>query len=428
MAPTYEPADPPAIVRSSYGRIALAQIFDYFPNDGTTMSAAQISADAGRYDTVWGSFDPQPWRSNNPQALVSRYYLMEEDSVAISGHGLQWWQQNHPDWILYACDSNGNPTQDIAYSPGNGFADVPLDFDNPAVVQYQIEQSLIPYALANGYNAIAIDNVEFNDFMEGGNPELGQTVKPGEYACGYYDTSGAFVKVYQSPNDPQWTADTLNWMERAYSAAHAAGLAVLVNHPIGTPGDANEQALLNDADVVLDESGFSAYGTYVNQTSGSILTTTYKYMEWVQSQGKAFVVIDRYAFSGESEPTPDQVEYSIATYLLGNEGNAELYVNANNSAGTGYGSEQYHQEYATPIGAPCAPMYGGSAYSSTSASIYYRRFAGGMVVVNAGSTAPESATLPSNHVYTDIEGRTVTDPLTVNSNDAYVLTTTGGCS
>lgn len=427
VAPTYEPADPASVVKSSYGRIALSQIFDYFPTDGTTMGPSQIAADGSRYDTVWASFDPQAWRSANSQALVSRYYIIEEDNYTISGHNLQWWQQNHPDWILYACDSSGNPTTDIAYSPGDGFPDVPLDFENPAVISYQI-QSLISYATANDYNAVALDQVLFNDFMVGGNPELGQTVKSGEYACGYYNASGAFVKLYSGPNDPQWTSDVLNWLQQAYAAAHAAGLDVMVNHGTGVVGSANEQTLLNNTDVDLDEAGFSDYGNYVNQTTGAILTQTYRYMEWAQSLGKAMVIIDRYTETSESEPTPDQVEYSIATYLLANEGNAELYVNAENSAGTGYGSEQYHQEYATPIGAPCAAMYGGSSYSSSNPQIYYRRFAGGMVVVNAGSAAPESATLPANHTYTDIEGRTVTNPLTVNSNDAYVLTTTNGCS
>ncbi|HUN29901.1 MAG TPA: hypothetical protein VMV65_08835, partial [Alphaproteobacteria bacterium] len=98
-SPSSYPPDPPSKIRSSYGRIGLAQIFDYFPSTNTSMSASQITSDAGRYDLVWGSFDPQPWRAANPQALVSRYYIIEEDNTLTSGHNLQWWQQNHPDWI-----------------------------------------------------------------------------------------------------------------------------------------------------------------------------------------------------------------------------------------------------------------------------------------------------------------------------------------
>jgi hypothetical protein len=74
-------------------------------------------------------------------------------------------------------------------------------------------------------------------------------------------------------------------------------------------------------------------------------------------------------------------------------------------------------------------MYGGASYDVNNPQMYYRRFAGGLVVVNSGSLprASETATLPANHTYTDIEGRAVTNPLTVNSNDSYVMTTTNGC-
>jgi hypothetical protein len=387
------------------------------------MSSSQIASDANRYDMVWASFDPQPWRSGNAQALVSRYYIIEEDNTLISGHNLQWWQQNHPDWILYACDSSGNPTHDIAYTPGDGFADVPLDMHNPAVVQYQIQQSLIPYAQANGYNALALDEVIFRDVMLGGNPELGQTVKAGEYGCGIYNADGTFTKLYNGPTDPTWTQDVLNWVAQAKQAASAVGMAIVVNHPVGSISDPNEQALMRSVDVTMDETGFSDYGNY--QRTTSLFGATYRYMEWVEQQGVGFVVIDRYTLNGQTTVTPDQLEYSIATYLMGNEGNADLYVNANNGKGYGYGAEQYHQEYATQIGPPCSAMYG----DPNSPQIYYRRFENGFVIVNSGSSAPEQARLPANHSYTDLEGRPVTNPMSVNSDDAYVLLTPGnGCS
>ena len=399
------------------------------------MSSSEISADAQRYNLVWASFDPQPWRSSNPQALVSRYYIPLEDNELISGHNLQWWQQNHPDWILYACTSNGTPTQELAYTPGDGFPDVPLDIHNPAVVQYQL-QSLIAYAQANGDNAVAIDEIVFQDIMEGGNPELGQSVVSGDYGCGVYPDAtsanpyaGTFSAVYQSTTDPQWTADILNWVEQARAATSAAGLALLVNHPAGSITNPNEQTLARNVDALVDEAGFSDYGNYQNGSNAGLFSTTYAYAEWLEAQGVEFVDIDRYAFSGESEPSSDQLEWSIATYLMANEGNEDLYVNANNSSTSGYGTEQYHQEYATPIGQPCSAMYGGSSYSANDPQIYYRRFTGGMVVVNSGSSAPEQATLPTDHTYTDIENRAVTNPLTVDSSDAFVMTTTGnGCS
>ncbi len=423
---TYYPADTPSKLRSSYGRIALAQIFDQFPSTNAQMSAGQIQSDAGRYDFVWGAFQPQAWRGANGQMLVSRYYIMEEDNELVSGHNLAWFQQNHPDWILYACDSSGNPTHDYAYTPGDGFPDVPLDLHNPAVVSYQVG-SLISYAQANNYNAIALDNVLFKDVMLGGNPELGQTEKSGEFGCGIWNADGTFTKIYASPTDPTWTQDVLNWVASARQSASGAGLALIVNHPVGSISDPNEQALIRNVDATVDESGFSDYGNY--QSSTSLFGATYRYLEWVEQQGVAAVVIDRYTLGAQTSPTSDQIEYSIATYLMANEGNEELFVDANNSSTSGYGTEQYHQEYAMQIGPPCSAMYGGSSYDASNPQIYYRRFEYGLVIVNSGSSASEQAKLPTDHVYQDLEGRSVSNPLTVNSDDAYVLTTGGnGCT
>ncbi len=119
------------------GRFGLIQINDAYGRAGTGMSAGQVAAEAPHYDSVWGSFQPSVWNQNHPGMIVSRYVLPNEDVRLISGHDLTWFQQNHPDWILYACDNNGNPTHDPAAS-GTGFGDVPLDIHNPAVVQYQL--------------------------------------------------------------------------------------------------------------------------------------------------------------------------------------------------------------------------------------------------------------------------------------------------
>src|SRR5579862_500810 len=129
---TAPPTAPPPItrIRNTWGRIGAGQVFDYFPTTKAQMSSSQISADASRYDMVWGSFNPGPWRSANSAALVGRYYIPEEDNSLLSGHTLAWWQQNHPDWMLYACTSSGTPTQDLAYVPGVGFNDVVLDIHN----------------------------------------------------------------------------------------------------------------------------------------------------------------------------------------------------------------------------------------------------------------------------------------------------------
>ena len=386
------------------------------------MSSAQISSDANRYDLVWGSFNPQPW-SANPQALVSRYYIIEEDNELVSGNNLAWFQQNHPDWILYACNSSGAPTHDYAYTPSDGFPDVPLNIHNPAVVQYQIG-TLLNYVKSNGYNSFALDEVIFTDFMYGGNPEISsQTANSSEYACGTYNSDGSFNTVYSGRNDPTWTQDVLNWVSAAKQAASQNGVAVIVNHPMNSL-NANEEALIGSVDGLVVESGFSDYGSYANASfpAAAYFMNVYNYMEYVEKQGVAFVDIDRFTLNGQTSVTSDQKEYGIATYMMANEGNADLYMNAGNTSSTGYGTEEYYQEYATQLGPPCSAMY----EDANNRAIYYRRFQNGMVIVNAGGSGTENATLPTNHSYSDLEGRAVTNPLPVAASDAYVLLTGGG--
>lgn len=392
------------------------------------MSTSQVASDAGRYDLVWGSFnnngdnDPSTWRQNS-NALVSRYYIITEDNTIISGNNLQYWQTNHPDWMLYACDSSGNPTRDLAYTPGDGFKDIALNIHNQAAVNWQVN-SLVGYVLQNGYNTLALDEVIFSDFMVGGNPAWGQTKNNSEFACGTWDSTFTnFTKIYNGRNDPTWIADVLNWVQTAHNAAAQNGLKVIVNHPANSNiNDPNENALLSNIDVTMNEAGFSDYG--VNPTSTGYFTGTLRYMQHVQAQGKKFVLINKFNNDGGGRVSRAHLEYSIATYLIGNNGNADLFTVGPNGVGQGYGAEQYYQEYGINFGNPCpAGVLNGGVNNP---DIYYRAYTNGLAIVNAGNTRTETMTLP-NHQYTDIENQTISgNTVSVNPNSAYVLTTNGG--
>ncbi|MBV9269622.1 MAG: hypothetical protein JO165_00905, partial [Candidatus Eremiobacteraeota bacterium] len=107
---------------STSGKIGLFQIFDQFtPNK---ISASEAAADASRYTAIWGARvnNATSWRSGNPHMQTSYYIPQETDANTGAwgnqGHTLAWWKANHPDWILYACDANNNPTTTPAYIPG----------------------------------------------------------------------------------------------------------------------------------------------------------------------------------------------------------------------------------------------------------------------------------------------------------------------
>lgn len=383
------------------------------------MTPQEIQSEAPRYDGVWGAFQPQAWLSAHPGMLVSRYFIPQEDRSGLSGHDLAWWQANHPDWILYACDANNNPTHDFAYWPGVDKPDVPLDFHNPAVIDYQVRQLNGASAIQNGMNALAIDQVVFADAMAGGNPNFGQTVKRGEYACGIWQGS-TFVRRYNGVNDAAWNADMVAFVETARHIVTTDPvlapyhLKILINHPIGNTSYPNEQALLQNVDGTLDEAGYTHGGTYKSASDANLFRATTEYLRYVQSRGVAAYVIDQF---GATSITPQQREYAVAAYFMANEGRAYMYMSPSVGA-----SAYDYPEYGAKLGSPCGAYYGGP-------HIYYRKFTNGLVVLNSGSlpAASESAPLPSGHTYQDLDGRAVTNPLSIASNDGYVLLTSNGC-
>lgn len=411
--PVSQPGAPAAFADTT-GRVGLFQEFDRL------MTPQQIQADAPRYDGVWGASQAQPWLSVHPGMLVSRYFIPQEDRSQLSGHDLAWWQANHPDWILYACDAGGNPTHDYAYWPGVDKPDVPLDFHNPAVIDYQVRRLNGTSAIANGHNALAIDQIIFEDAMVGGNPNFGQTVKSGEYACGIWQ-DGKFVRRYSGVNDPAWAADMVAFVKAARqivttdSTLAPYHLKIVINHPLGSTADASEQTLFANVDGVLDENGYTHSGRYTSAADANLFRSTTEYLTYAQNRGLAVYVIDSFA---AASITPQQREYAVAAYFMADQGRAYMYMSP-----SGGGAEHNYPEYAAQLGTPCGAYYGGP-------HVYYRKYSTGLVVLNSGSlpVPAESAALPSGHSYTDIDGRNVTNPLSIASNDGYVLLTSNGCS
>ncbi len=400
--------------------IGLFQVFDAFGSP--RISSSQATSDASRYGVVWGARPgmASSWLGGNASMAASYYFPQETDLSFVSwggaGHTLAWWQANHPDWILYSCTANGTPTTIPAYVgelPNN----IPLDIHNPAVVDYQIHAAA-NYAIANGYNSLAVDEVLFYNIG-------GVTAGTGAYGCGIYQ-NGQFVRRYSGKRDAQWNADTVAWVKAAHSilktdatlAPH--NLKLIVNHPAGYISDPNEQAILANVDADVDETGYSDYGQY--KSSSSLFKLTLDWVRYAQAHGTAPLVVNKYYQS--NAVTGTQVEFSIATYLMGNEGGEGLFTSNN----PGYGVEQYFPEYSVNYGTACGGYYGGASTDPNNPQIWYRRYSNAVVVVNSGSSrASEVATLPSGHTYRDLEGRPVSNPLTVANFDAYVLLTTNGC-
>lgn len=425
----YESPAPASFMRSSYGRIGPMQILDRFFDSNT-----QIEQEARGEDAVWGAFHPDAWLAGNSNIVNSLYVVPVQDANRISGHDMNWFLQNHPDWILYACDSTGTMTNDDAWMPGSGFPDVVLNFRNPDVIKYQVLQVYGPYMIAHGYNTLAVDNVNFGgNLLAGPNPYLGEgPVQPGWYGCGIrengtpvtiYSSGGGFIK-----GDQSYGQDILNWVVQVRNlfntdptlAPHHFHVAV--NHPLDetAPYDSRFKTLLANIDAIVDENGFTHYTQYFG-TSQTGFINRVSFLEAIQRAGKDAWINDyfcdepgaRFPHCAQSLTT-QQLGYAMATYLITNLGNARLYAN---TVGDSY---SYHQEYQVDTGPPCGEYSG-------SYPVYTRKFLKALVVANI-ENAPQSFNLPAGHTYTDLQQRAVTNPLQLQPHDGWVLQTTNGCN
>jgi hypothetical protein len=390
------------------------QIFDESHDNIITVPDA--IAHGARYGAVWGSRRATvvPWQTNNPNNRPLFYLLFDTDAPDPFGQKLGWWKANHPDWILYECDRHT-----IAYI--RGLPEVPLDFSNPAVAAYQASV-FGAYAEANDYNGIAADVVDLTNNT--GNPQQGNG------GCGVWTTGHQWVRKFSgSQEDPKWAAAVGQWATSLQQLLHQfpRRLALAVNTPPGKyiapdkgkGGDPDMRVLFDHVDIELDEAGFSNWGNYVEDAP---FVNVVGWMEYMQSQGKAFFVADDWNLQS-GPPTTHELVYSLATYMMGKEQAAALYVGKNDM----YGKENYYQEYTAKIGQGCSPMYGGPTdMHYPSEKIYMRKYTGALAIVNVSPDTSYRLSLPKP-AYTSIEGGIVHSPLTVAPNTGYVLLTTNGC-
>ncbi len=411
------------------GALTLLQVFD------TEMNAVQATAAAHQVTWVWGAgagrhgATAAAWLAGNPNLIPILYTYQGVDDPnidpnTIGGSHLAWFQANHPDWIVYDCDTQNRPTTTVAYQPQLSKA-VPLDISNPDVVTYQIRVAGLA-AIHRGDSAIGTDQTVFFDF-DG-------RQQPGWYGCGVYTGPNftGFTRRWGAGgggfpnNDPKWASDVATWVRLAKqvlttdSSLAPHHLRLVVNHPTGDMADPNEQTLAQYADANLDEQGFADYGNYVR---GGLLGKTLRFMTSWQSHA-TFLAIDKFNPTSRGccatvGISPSELSWAIGSFLLGDLGHAAFYVT------TGpYGVASSFPEYATVdarIGAACGPY-------ASSGSLYFRRFSGGYVAAN-DSTSSVTASLPlPASSYVDMEGRAVTNPLLVRGTDAYVLfASTRGC-
>lgn len=362
------------------------QSFDYNINDPASV--------ASHYDFVWGAslYNLTAWRNGNPNIFLGYYMLFGRDSGTFENlmqkHDLAWWQANHPDWVLYQCDG-----KTPAYKFGEPNT-VPLDFSNPAVMDWQVQTYATPAANA-GYDGITADNVDLGNWY---------------HACGVY-RNGTWTQLYNGQNsDSAWNTNILFWLSHMRDALHVLPhpLALIPNMSLGSI--VANQALLpqvvNNVDGLLEEAGFT------NQGQGYLTDE-----EWIlhmslianlQAQGKPYYSNNQFSTVGQTE-----IQWALASYLMCKYHAEYLSISGYQQ----YGMALWYQEYTAPIGTPLADM-------SLQQQVYWRSYSHGLTVVNPSSANSYTVTLPTlaaNHHYVDLYGKSVSQTVTLPVHSGMVL-------
>jgi hypothetical protein len=267
---------------------------------------------------------------------------------------------------------------------------MPLDFTNPAVINWQLQTYAVP-ASQNGYDAIAADNVDLVNTYG---------------ACGIYH-NGQWVQLFNGKqDDPKWRNAVLNWLTQMQSALHqlAHPLYLIPNLALGpiSSSDPFAQQVVSHVDGISDEAGFTHYGDgYITDT---LWLQKVRFAVNTQQQHKPYFIIDEVPKTNNTE-----MQWSLGTYLLSNEGSATLFI----SLPQNYGSDTRYPQYNIPIGNPTDEMY-------KAQNVYWRDYTGGLVAVNPSSENSYTVTTSSSH-YLDINEHSVSRTFNLPPHSAMIL-------
>jgi hypothetical protein len=377
----YTPGIRPFI--DTWNNIHLFQSFDYKISDPAAV--------ANHYDFVWGAEldHVAAIRAGNPNIFISYYITYNRDNGTFSNfrayHDLAYWKAVHPDWVLYKCDR---------VTPAYEFGDpnVPLDFANPDLLSWQIQTYAQP-ASESGYDGIAADNLDLQN-------QFG--------VCGVY-INGQWVQRYTGQlDDPRWRTDVINWLTRMQQALHHLRhpLALIPNLALDglSPNDPQVQQIVNSVDGMLDEEGFTHCGQ--GYLTGSDWMQRIHFMENMQKQQKPYYVVNQ--FDGSAPINSEEIQWALASYLMGKEHLAALFI----STYQGYGDDTRYSAYGAQIGRPIDAMY-------QSQNIYWRDYSNGLSIVNPNAT--DTVTIRLRTLYVDLHGKPVSQVITMPPHSGLVL-------
>jgi len=317
--------------------------------------ALQVTRSPG-YPFDYAKFNAAQWREGN--------YALP----------LNWWLQNHPDWIAYRCDGGiAWEYGDVPSDPASSAAWVPLDTANQAVRDYYWMEYVKP-AIDNGAPLIFLDNLAvFNAWQR----------------CGHYDSSGQWVQQYSADyQDGAYQAAVFSWIEWLYGTikAYKPSVVVAMNYD---PAESNDPAaisnrVLNSLDMLFDEAGFNYWGNF--KALDSLWQRKHDLILAAHNKGKAvFHSETTFVTDPVNQASRDERNWGLANYLLFNAGKdyiAWAGITCTNCGSFNFNDYGYYAdmpEYTNSLGAPTSGMY-------QSQGVWMRNFQNGLVIVNPDGT------------------------------------------
>lgn len=392
------------------------------PNEGLPMgipfdyNIKDKSVYAGRYYFIWGAESPE-----QPAPVIPSRYLpigrdyQHKSTDSKKRRNLNWWKENHPDWIVYQSD-RVTPAWGFTYSNKES---VPLDYSNPEVREWYWENLVLPYIKA-GFPIIGFDNCSGAD-------------SNWDKRSGHYDRNGKWIEMYSNERetlkDPRSANDLIDWMNYLSKRLHASGIGMAAN--IGVmKTDRNPDALkraIEAVDIFTDEGGFTWHRDE-NVTDEqweykvAFLRQVIPNKKYVCNNpmtgpakpkaAKLHQDVEAAKYKGKlSEASHDQVAYAIGSFLIVREKGSMIHIHGVNE----YGSYLDRPELHVKIGAPTEPP------SKLPSGVWQRKYTGGLVLVNPSSKKAGMVDLPSG-IWQDFgEGREWKNTLELPPNRAMVL-------
>jgi hypothetical protein len=377
------------------------------------VTSSEVQANSPNYAFVWDVWNGVNWaddfRATNSQSNLGWYTLpfVDDqdgrpdplppggDTPASRQRTLQWWMYEvdgtgHPDWILYQCD--GLTPAYCVYDPPNTSPNMPLDFTNPAVVDWELRDALdrVPStATALSFDFFSPRNLS--------------------HACGIY-RDGRWVQLFTGESfDPLFNEAVFNWAREVRSglALQKNPKGLVVNSPPTSYEDDEMAELIASVDGILDEEGFTYYGwdrSYVNWR------LKVRRMVEVQNQGVAYYSVN---YVNRYPPTEDELNWILGSYLMGREHFAYVVIMEDTVGNYLYPAWPHLAEYDAAIGHPCGPM-------GPAQGVYVRDFSHGMSAVNPSDSIWYTVTLPPSN-FTDLYGAPIEGEVTLGPLSGQVL-------